>query len=120
MTPRIKIYSKRNYSLATNPSVDSKFKFNIRIALSPNLEAITAGTGSSYVFNLKDGDEVKLSGPFGDFLVKDSEREMVYLGGGAGMAPIRSHLSHLFETQETKRQVSFWYGARTKNDLFYD
>ncbi len=114
------IYSKRNYSLATNPAKDSNLKFNIRIFLSPNSESITAGTGSSYVFGLKEGDEVKLSGPFGDFLIKDTDREMVYLGGGAGMAPIRSHLSHLFETQKTKRKVSFWYGARSLNDLFYD
>ncbi|MDB4584497.1 fatty acid desaturase, partial [Draconibacterium sp.] len=97
-----KIYSKRNYSLATNPSVDSNLRFNVRIALSPNLKDISAGTGSSYVFNLKTGDEVKLSGPFGDFLIKDAEKEIVYLGGGAGMAPIRSHISYLFDTQNTK------------------
>jgi Na(+)-translocating NADH:ubiquinone oxidoreductase F subunit len=115
-----KIYSKRNYSLATNPAKDSNLKFNIRIALSPNSKTISAGTGSSYVFNLKPGDTVKLSGPHGDFLIKETNREMVYLGGGAGMAPIRSHLSHLFETQKTKRKVSFWYGARSLKDLFYD
>lgn len=115
-----KIYSKRNYSLATNPKKESNLKFNVRIALSPDLKKLSAGTGSSYVFNLKEGDEIKLAGPFGNFLIKDTEREMVYLGGGAGMAPIRSHISHLFETQNTKRRVSFWYGARALNDLFYD
>jgi len=114
------VYSKRNYSLATNPASDIGLKFNVRIALSPEINTITAGTGSSYVFNLKEGDEVKLSGPYGDFFIKDTEREMVYLGGGAGMAPIRSHLSNLFETQKTKRKISFWYGARGLNDLFYD
>ncbi|TLX72338.1 NADH:ubiquinone reductase (Na(+)-transporting) subunit F [Labilibacter sediminis] len=114
------IYSKRNYSLATNPAKDSNLKFNIRIALSPDTNSITAGVGSSYVFNLKEGEQVKLTGPFGDFLIKNTDREMVYLGGGAGMAPIRSHLSYLFETQKTNRKVSFWYGARSLNDLFYE
>jgi Na+-transporting NADH:ubiquinone oxidoreductase subunit F len=71
------------------------------------------------VFNLKPGDEVKLTGPFGDFLLKQSDREMIYLGGGAGMAPLRSHLSYLFETEKTTRKVSFWYGARSADDLFY-
>lgn len=114
------IHSKRNYSLATNPNKDTLLKFNIRIALSPDVKTIGAGTGSSYVFHLKPNDKVTLTGPYGDFLIKETEREMVYLGGGAGMAPIRSHVSHLFETRETKRKVSFWYGARSLNDLFYD
>lgn len=105
--------------MATNPSNDANLKFNVRIALSPDSNSISAGTGSSYVFNLKAGDIAKLSGPYGDFLIKDSDREMVYLGGGAGMAPLRSHLSYLFETQKTKRKISFWYGARSLNDLFY-
>ena len=113
------IHSKRNYSLATNPSTDPTLKFNVRIALSPDPDSVSAGTGSSYVFNLKEGDIVKLSGPYGDFLTKESDREMVYLGGGAGMAPLRSHLSHLFETQKTKRKISFWYGARAVDELFY-
>ena len=113
------IYSKRNYSLASNPDNETKLRFNVRIALSPDVTKTSAGTGSSFVFNLKKGEEVELSGPFGDFLIKDTEREMVYLGGGAGMAPIRSHLSNLFETRLTKRKVSYWYGARSLNDLFY-
>lgn len=114
------VYAKRNYSMATNPEKDSHLKFNIRIALSPDINTIGAGTGSSYAFSLKEGDEVTLNGPFGDFLIKESKREMIYLGGGAGMAPIRSHLSHLFDTQKTDRKVSFWYGARSRNDLFYN
>jgi fatty acid desaturase/NAD(P)H-flavin reductase/nitrite reductase/ring-hydroxylating ferredoxin subunit len=112
-------YTKRNYSLASNPSSDVTLKFNVRIALPPAGSSPGAGVGSSYVFNLKPGDEVKVTGPFGDFLIRDSDREMVYLGGGAGMAPIRSHLSHLFETENTTRKVSYWYGARSLDDLFY-
>jgi Na+-transporting NADH:ubiquinone oxidoreductase subunit F len=113
------IYSKRNYSLASNPSDNSDLIFNVRITLPPAGSPVTAGAGSSYAFNLKPGDEVKLSGPFGDFLLKQSGREMIYLGGGAGMAPLRSHLSYLFETEKTARRVSFWYGARSSDDLFY-
>jgi Na(+)-translocating NADH:ubiquinone oxidoreductase F subunit len=113
------IYSKRNYSLASNPSGNSDLIFNVRITLPPVGSPVTAGAGSSYAFNLKPGDEVKLSGPFGDFLLKQSGREMIYLGGGAGMAPLRSHLSYLFETEKTTRRVSFWYGARSSDDLFY-
>jgi len=113
------IYSKRNYSLATNPANDTSLKFTIRIALPPEGTGLSAGAGSSYVFNLKPGDEVKLVGPFGDFTINESESEMVYLGGGAGMAPLRSHIACLFETLKTTRQVSFWYGARSINDLFY-
>jgi Na(+)-translocating NADH:ubiquinone oxidoreductase F subunit len=115
-----KIYTKRNYSIATNPATEHLLKFNVRIELPTNNDpSISAGAGSSYVFNLKPGDEVKVTGPFGDFLVKQSQREMIYLGGGAGMAPLRSHLSSLFETEKTKRKVSFWYGARSLEDLFY-
>jgi fatty acid desaturase/NAD(P)H-flavin reductase/nitrite reductase/ring-hydroxylating ferredoxin subunit len=113
------IYSKRNYSLVTNPGKDQYLKFDVRISLPPSGSQVTAGAGSSYVFNLKTGDEVELTGPFGNFLIRDSLREMVYLGGGAGMAPLRSHLSYLFESEKTSRKVSFWYGARSSADLFY-
>lgn len=115
-----KIYTKRNFSLATNPVTDSLLKFNVRIELPPdNDHLISAGVGSSYVFNLKPGDKVKLTGPYGNFLIKKGDREMIYLGGGAGMAPLRSHLSYLLETEKTDRKVSFWYGARSFDDLFY-
>jgi len=114
------IFTIRNYSLATNPANDSSLKFNVRIALPPEGSSLNAGVGSSYVFKLRKGDLVKLTGPFGVFLIKKSEQEMIYLGGGAGMAPLRSHLSYLFETEKTKRKVSFWYGARSINDVFYD
>jgi len=114
-------FAKRNYSLANNPSNKATLKFNIRIATPPNLEkVVSSGVGSSYVYSLKPGDLVKIDGPFGDFLPKESNREMIYLGGGAGMAPIRSHLSHLLETENSNRKISFWYGARSLGDLFYD
>lgn len=112
-------YTKRNYSVASNPATDSNLKFNVRIALPPAGGTLGAGVGSSYVFNLKHGDEVLLTGPFGDFNIKASDREMVYLGGGAGMAPIRSHLSFLYEQVKTTRKVSFWYGVRSMDDLYY-
>ena len=85
----------------------------------PRGQACPAGIGSSYVFGLKPGDKVTAIGPFGDFHVKQNQREMVYLGGGAGMAPLRSHIAHLLETQQTSRRVSFWYGARSLQELFY-
>ncbi len=113
------IFTKRNYSIATNPATEHLLKFNVRIELPPRDRSVSAGAGSSYVFNLKPGDKVKVTGPFGDFLIKQSSREMIYLGGGAGMAPLRSHLSYLFETEKTNRKVSFWYGARSLDDLFY-
>jgi Na(+)-translocating NADH:ubiquinone oxidoreductase F subunit len=113
------LYLRRNYSMATNPANEKRVRFNVRIALPPVGEKVSAGAGSSYVFNLKPGDEIKLAGPYGDFLIKQTEREMVYLGGGAGMAPMRSHLSYLFETEKTRRTVSFWYGARSVSELYY-
>ncbi|MCX6049117.1 MAG: NADH:ubiquinone reductase (Na(+)-transporting) subunit F [Chloroflexi bacterium] len=110
---------RRNYSFASNPATDKQLRFNVRIATPPRGQACPAGTGSSYVFGLKPGDKVTAIGPFGDFHIKPSKREMVYLGGGAGMAPLRSHLAHLLETQQTTRQVSYWYGARSRQELFY-
>jgi Na+-transporting NADH:ubiquinone oxidoreductase subunit F len=111
---------RRNYSLATNPSRDRQLKFNIRIATPPRGQECDAGIGSTYAYSLRAGDTVKLTGPFGDFLIKDTSKEMIYLGGGAGMAPLRSHLSFLFDTQRTTRKVSFWYGARSRQELFYE
>lgn len=111
--------ARRNYSMATNPETDKQLRFNIRIATPPKGQDVQPGVGSSYAFNLKEGDKVSAIGPFGDFHIKKTDREMVYLGGGAGMAPLRSHLSHLLETLKTNRKVSFWYGARSKQELFY-
>ena len=109
----------RNYSVANVPDRGSNLVFNVRIAL-PNASQESAGVGSSYVFNLKEGDEIQLKGPFGDFLISNSEREMIYIGGGAGMAPIRSHLSHLFEDKKSNRKISYWYGARSRSELYYN
>ena len=108
-----------NYSLASNQAIDKQLKFNIRIALPPaGMQA--PGAGSSYMFSLKAGDVVSALGPFGDFHIKPTQREMIYIGGGAGMAPLRSHLSYLFETEHTARKVSFWFGARSRKEIFYD
>ncbi len=114
-----KTITKRNYSMASNPETEEKIRFNVRLALPPEGLNCSAGVGSSYVFNLKPGDTVKAFGPYGDFLIKQSDREMVYIGGGAGMAPLRSHISYLFETLKTKRKLSYWYGARSKQELYY-
>ena len=97
--------------MATNPGVDKQLRFNVRISTPPRGQDCSAGAGSTYLHRLKPGDKVTAIGPFGDFHIKPSGKEMVYLGGGAGMAPLRSHLAHLFETEKTGRRVSFWYGA---------
>ena len=110
---------RRNYSFATNPAVDRQLRFNVRIATPPRGQACNAGSGSSYIFNLKPGDTVTGIGPFGEFHLKDTERELVYLGGGAGMAPLRAHISHLLETEKTTRPISYWYGARSRSEMFY-
>ena len=110
---------RRNLSFATNPAVDHQLRFNVRIAMPPHGQACLAGAGSAYVYRLKPGDTITAIGPFGSFHIKTGNAEMVYVGGGAGMAPLRSHLSHLFETLKTNRRVSFWYGARSRKDIFY-
>ena len=113
------IYLKRNFSFASNPQKDRHLKFNVRLSLPPPGTEAGPGKGSSYIFSLKPGDSVELTGPQGEFRVKTSDREMIYLGGGAGMAPLRSHLSYLFESEKTNRKVSLWYGAKSIEDLFY-
>jgi Na+-transporting NADH:ubiquinone oxidoreductase subunit F len=110
---------RRNYSMASNPAKDDQLRFNVRLATPPPGLVAKAGVGSSYIFGLKPGDKIGAVGPFGAFHIKQTEREMVYLGGGAGMAPLRSHLSYLLETQKTTRRVSYWYGARSLQELFY-
>lgn len=110
---------RNNYSLASNHQTENTLRFNVRIATPPPGQDCPPGIGSSYVFRLKPGDTVTAIGPFGDFHVKPTQREMIYIGGGAGMAPLRAHLSHLFETEKTARRVSFWYGARSRQELFY-
>jgi Na+-transporting NADH:ubiquinone oxidoreductase subunit F len=110
---------RNNYSLAGNPQTERRLRFNVRIATPPPGQDCAPGAGSSYVFSLKPGDTVSAIGPFGDFHIKPTQHEMVYIGGGAGMAPLRAHLSHLLETQNTARKVSFWYGARSRQEIFY-
>ncbi len=110
---------RRNYSLASEPTMDKLLLFNVRLATPPRGSTYKAGTGSSYIFCLKPGDTVTAIGPFGEFHTRQTGREMVYLGGGAGMAPLRSHLSHLLEIQKTSTRISFWYGARSLQELFY-
>jgi len=113
----------RAYSMANHPAEGNRVMLNVRIATPPPplWNDVSPGIASTYIFNLKPGDKVIISGPYGEFFIKEkSEREMVYIGGGAGMAPMRSHLFHLFHTEKTNRKVSFWYGARSKREMFYD
>ncbi|MEJ2543278.1 MAG: NADH:ubiquinone reductase (Na(+)-transporting) subunit F [Calditrichaceae bacterium] len=110
----------RAYSMASHPAEKDIVMLNVRIATPPPGTSYPPGISSSYIFNLKPDDKVTISGPYGEFFIKDTDREMVYIGGGAGMAPMRSHLFHLFHTLKTGRKVSFWYGARSKREMFYD
>jgi len=111
----------RAYSMANHPAEGNIVMLNIRIAHPPPQQwDAPPGIASSYLYNLKAGDSVTISGPFGEFFIKDTKREMVYIGGGAGMAPMRSHLFHLFHTLKTGRKVSYWYGARSLREMFYD
>jgi Na+-transporting NADH:ubiquinone oxidoreductase subunit F len=110
---------RNNYSLASNAATEHTLRFNIRIATPPPGQACAPGIGSAYMFSLKPGDTVTAIGPFGDFHLKPTQKEAVYIGGGAGMAPLRAHLSHLFETENTRRKVSYWYGARSRQEIFY-
>ncbi len=115
----------RAYSMANHPAEGNIIMLNIRIATPPWDRAknkwmdVNPGICSSFVFGCKKGDKVTISGPYGEFFIKENETEMLYIGGGAGMAPMRSHLFHLFHTLKTNRKVSFWYGGRSKRELFY-
>ena len=102
-----------------NPDTEAIFRFNVRIATPPPGQDCPPGAGSAYMFSLKPGDMVTAIGPYGDFHIKPTQKEMVYIGGGSGMAPLRSHLSHLLETEHSGRRISFWYGARSRQELFY-
>jgi Na+-transporting NADH:ubiquinone oxidoreductase subunit F len=110
---------RRNYSLASNPFKDKFLRFNVRLAAPPPGLPYHAGSGSSYIFGLKPGDTISAIGPFGEFHIKDTTREVIYLGGGAGMAPLRSHISALLETRHIPSKVSYWYGARSLKEIFY-
>lgn len=115
----------RAYSMANHPAEGNIIKLNIRIATPPwdrsknSWMDVNPGICSSYVFTRKPGDKVTISGPYGEFFIKDTDAEMLYIGGGAGMAPMRSHLFHLFHTLKTDRKVTFFYGGRSKRELFY-
>ncbi len=116
----------RAYSMANHPAEGDMIMLNVRIATPPWDRArgafmkVNPGICSSYIFSRKPGDKVMVSGPYGEFFIKDTDREMMYIGGGAGMAPMRSHIFHLFHTEKTKRKVTFWYGARSKREIFYE
>lgn len=111
---------RNNYSLACDPFKEGVLKFNVRIATPPPGQDCLPGVGSSYVFSLRPGDTVTAIGPFGDFHIKPTQREMVYIGGGAGMAPLRAQISHLLETEQCARRISYWYGARSRQEIFYE
>ena len=111
----------RAYSMANYPDEKEVIMLNVRVA-SPHPKApegTPPGKMSSYIFNLKPGDQVTISGPYGDFFIKETESEMVYIGGGAGMAPLRSHIFELLKSQSTNRKISYWYGGRSARELFY-
>lgn len=116
----------RAYSMANHPAEGNRVMLNVRIATPPwdrakgKFADIPPGIASSYIYGLKPGDNVTISGPFGEFFIQETDREMVFIGGGAGMAPMRSHIFHLFHTDKTKRKTTFFYGARSKREMFYD
>jgi len=121
-TPTVRAYSMANYPAEG----DDVIMLNVRIATPPfdrvhgGWMNVSPGIGSSYIFSLKPGDKVKMSGPYGEFHIQDTDREMLYIGGGVGMAPLRAQLLYLFKTLKTKRKVSYWYGARSLADVFYE
>ena len=116
---------ERAYSMASYPAEGREIMLNVRIATPPwdgkknDWMSVNPGVASSYIFSKKPGDTVTISGPYGEFFINESDSEMLYVGGGAGMAPMRSHLYELFRTIKTGRKVTFWYGGRSKRELFY-
>ncbi|MCB9189556.1 MAG: NADH:ubiquinone reductase (Na(+)-transporting) subunit F [Flavobacteriales bacterium] len=115
----------RAYSMASYPAEGRRIMLNVRVATPPWDRAnngwmkVNPGVASSYIFNLKVGDKATISGPYGEFFINESDAEMLYIGGGAGMAPMRSHLYELFKTLKTGRKVTYWYGGRSRAELFY-
>jgi Na+-transporting NADH:ubiquinone oxidoreductase subunit F len=110
----------RAYSMANYPGEKGIIMLNVRIASPPpHLPHVPPGQVSSYIFSLKPGDKVTISGPYGEFFARETEHEMIFVGGGAGMAPMRSHIFDQIKRLKTKRKISFWYGARSLNEAFY-
>ena len=116
----------RAYSMANHPAEGNIIMLNIRIATPPfdrkagGFMKVNPGICSSYIYSLKPGDKITISGPYGEFFVKDTPNEKMFIGGGAGMAPMRSHIFDLFKTKHTKVPVTFWYGARSRREIFYE
>lgn len=116
----------RAYSMANHPAENNIIMLNIRIATPPwdrknnSFLNVNPGVCSSFIFSRKPGDKVMISGPYGEFFIKDTNREMMFIGGGAGMAPMRSHIFDQFLTKKTTRKATFWYGARSKREIFYE
>lgn len=116
----------RAYSMANHPAEGDMVMLNIRIATPPfdrkacGFMKVNPGICSSFIFSRKPGDKVMISGPYGEFHIKPTNREMMFIGGGAGMAPMRSHIFDQFNTQKTTRKATFWYGARSKREIFYE
>ncbi|HNV96615.1 MAG TPA: NADH:ubiquinone reductase (Na(+)-transporting) subunit F [Bacteroidales bacterium] len=116
----------RAYSMANHPAENNIIMLNIRIATPPwdrktnSFMNVNPGVCSSFIFSRKPGDKVMISGPYGEFFIKDTQREMMFIGGGAGMAPMRSHIFDQFLTKKTNRKATFWYGARSKREIFYE
>ncbi len=116
----------RAYSMANHPAEGNIIMLNIRIATPPfdratgGFKPVNPGICSSYIYSLKPGDKITISGPYGEFFVKDTPNEKMFIGGGAGMAPMRSHIFHLFKTEKTTVPVTFWYGARSRREIFYE
>lgn len=126
LTCKNDVETVRAYSMANYPAEGNIITLNVRIATPPMDRAtgtwmnVSPGISSSYIFSLKPGDKVKMSGPYGDFHIQETDNEMLYIGGGAGMAPLRAQILHLFNTVKTGRKVSYWYGARSKKEIFYE
>ena len=118
-------YITRAYSMANHPAEDDRIMLNVRVATPPwdpkkkTFKNVNPGICSSYIFTLKPGDKISMSGPYGEFFIKDTQNEMMFIGGGAGMAPMRSHIFDQFLTQKTNRKATFWYGGRSLRELFY-
>jgi Na+-transporting NADH:ubiquinone oxidoreductase subunit F len=125
LTMKNKEEASRAYSMANHPAENDRIMLNIRIATPPfdrkkgAMMKVNPGVCSSYIFSLKPGDKVTISGPYGEFFIKDTQNEMMFIGGGAGMAPMRSHIFDQFKSKHTLRPTTFWYGGRSKRELFY-